>query len=92
MFDFVPIAQYTHYFDLLVLFLVLMAFWQCASGNILKHNVVGFYAGWGFVLAVFLVFYMGMRPISAEFGDTMNYASTFERFKNVPMKWEWGGE
>lgn len=92
MFDFVPIVQYTHYFDLLVLFLVLMAFWQCASGNIMKQNVVRFLAGWGFVLAVFLVFYMGMRPISAEFGDTMNYASTFERFKNVPMTWEWGGE
>lgn len=92
MFDFVPLAQYTHYFDFLILFLILLAFWQCASGNILKQNVSVFYAGFGFVLAAFLIFYMGLRPISSQFGDTMNYAASFERFKDIPMRWEWGGE
>ena len=92
MFDFVPLVQYTHYFDLLVLALVLLAFWQCASGNMLKQNVADFHAGWGFVLAVFLIFYMGMRPISYLFGDTINYATTFNLMKSIPMKWEWGRE
>ena len=92
MFDFVPIADYTNYFNYGVLFLILLAFWQCASGNVLKQNVAEFNAGWGFILAAFLIFYMGMRPLSAQFGDTMNYAATFERLKSVPMRWEWGRE
>lgn len=92
MFDFVPLADYTHYFDLAVLFLMLLAFWQSASGNILKQNVAEFNAGWGFVLAVLLILYMGLRPIDSQFGDTMNYANEFAQYKHIPMKWEWGSE
>ena len=92
MFDFVPISDYTHYFDLMVLFLFLLAFWQCASGNALKQNVVEFNAGWGFVLAVAIILYMGLRPVSGYFGDTVNYAARFEIYAKTPMKWVWGGE
>ena len=90
--DFIPVLQYTHYFDVAVLCLMLLAFWQCASGNILKTNVAEFNAGWGFVLAVLIIFYMGLRPIASVFGDTMNYAAGFEQMKHVPMKWELEGE
>ena len=90
--DFIPVLQYTHYFDVSVLCLILIAFWQCASGNILKQNVAEFNAGWGFVLAVLIIFYMGLRPVSGVFGDTVNYARTFSAMEQIPMKWVWGGE
>ncbi len=93
MFDFVPIAQYAHYYDLMVLFLFLLAFWQCASGNILKQNVAVFNAGIGFVLAVFIILYMGLRPTtSGYFGDSIIYAARFESYTHTPMRWVWGGE
>lgn len=92
--DFIPVLQYTHYFDVVILCLMILAFWQCASGNVLKQNVVEFNAGWGFVLAVLIVFYMGFRPVAggAGFGDTVNYANGFVRLKDIPMIWEWDRE
>lgn len=90
--DFIPLSQYTHFFDILVLCLMLIAFWQCASGNILKQNVAEFNAGWGFVLAVLIIIYMGLRPVSSVFGDTMNYAAGFQSLSSTPMRWEWESE
>ena len=90
--DFIPLSQYTDYFHILVLCLIFIAFWQCASGNILKQNVAEFNAGWGFVLAILIIIYMGLRPVSGVFGDTINYANGFERFKGIPMRWVWDGE
>ena len=90
--DFVPVLQYTYFFHVAVLCLVLLAFWQCASGNILKQNVVEFNAGWGFILAVLITLYIGLRPVNAVFGDTMNYASGFEELKYSPFVWRWEGE
>lgn len=90
--DFIPVTQYTHLFDIVVLCLMVLAFWQCASSNVLKQNVAEFNAGWGFVLAVLIVFYMGLRPIDAVFGDTVNYARGFEELTHIPMRWQWEGE
>ena len=90
--DFVPVLQYTYFFHVAVLCLVLLAFWQCASGNILKQNVVEFNAGWGFILAVLITLYIGLRPVNAVFGDTMNYASGFEELKYSPFVWRWESE
>lgn len=92
MLDFIPVSEYTHYFHLAVLCLVLIVFWQCSTGSILNKGAASLNAGWGFVLAVILILYIGLRPISYEFGDTINYASTFERYKQIPMNWEWGGD
>ena len=90
--DFIPVFQYTHYFHVAVLCLILLAFWQCASGNILKQNVAEFNAGWGFLVALLIVFYMGLRPVSSAFGDTMNYAAGFEKYTHTPFAWQWEGE
>lgn len=91
-FDFIPVLQYTFFFDLTVLCLILIAFWQCASGNVLKQNVAEFNAGWGFILAVLIIIYMGSRPIHYVFGDTVNYAASFERYSGTSFVWQWEGE
>ena len=90
--DFIPLSQYSFYFHVLVLCLILIAFWQCASGNVLKQNVAEINAGWGFVIAILIIFYMGLRPISSVFGDTVNYAAGFEGLADRPMKWNWERE
>ena len=92
MFDFVPVFDYTYYFDLSILILVLIAVWQCSRGIILKQNVAEFNANWGFFLSVLIILYMGSRPVHWVFGDTVNYAAGFERLKSIPFEWEWNRE
>lgn len=94
MFDFVPVNDYTHYFDLTVLCLVLLAVWQCNVGGILKKDVASLNGGFGFILVILIILYMGLRPVNSAFGDTMNYASGFNAFKmsTTPFVWKWEGE
>ena len=77
MFDWVPILQYTHYFDLLVLFLVLFAVFQCFTNQVLQKETVQVNAIFGFAVTTFIVLYMGLRPINYVFGDTIIYANGF---------------
>lgn len=41
-------------------------------------------AVWGVLFTLLLIFYMGLRPISSAFGDTVNYATGFLIY-NVPL-------
>lgn len=77
MFDWVPILQYTHYFDLLVLFLVLFAVFQCFTNQVLQKPTVESNAIFGFVVTVFIILYMGLRPEKGPFGDSIIYANGF---------------
>lgn len=92
MFDFISTTQYAHCFDVAILILVLFAFFLCQRGIILNREVVNINAAWGFVLAVLIILYIGLRPISANFGDTMNYAQGFNNLSNTPFKWTWTGD
>ncbi len=74
MFDWVPLYQYTHYFDLLVLFLVLFAVFQCFTNQVLQKQIVEANAIWGTVITVLIILYMGLRPVSYVFGDMVHYA------------------
>lgn len=77
MFDWVPLSQYTHYFDLLVLFLVLFAVLQCFTNQILKKETVYTNAIWGFAITILIILYMGLRPERGPFGDTAMYVKWF---------------
>lgn len=92
MFDFIPVNQYTEIFNYFVLILYILVFYQCQRGIIFRKDVVYLNANWGFIVAILLTVYMGLRPISSAFGDTVNYASGFEELKHVPMKWNFHGE
>ena len=92
MFDFVSTALYAHYYDVAVLVLVLLTFFLCQRGVILNREVVNINAGWGFVLAIFIILYIGLRPISSVFGDTMNYAQSYNDLSHIPFKWSWTGD
>ena len=72
MIDFIPLHEYTHYFDVAILIMILVVVWQSHTGNILKSNIVNVNAMWGGIFTVLLILYMGLRPISSFFGDTVN--------------------
>ena len=77
MIDFIPVSEYAHYFDVTVLCMVLTAVWQCHTGSVLKKETVSLNAMWGVLFTLILILYMGLRPVSVYFGDTVNYAKGF---------------
>ena len=94
MIDFIPLADYTPFFNYSILILVLIAFWQCNNGIVLHKNIVSMNAVWGILFTLLLIFYMGLRPISSVFGDTVNYATGFFNIQRSPQPftWEWHTE
>ena len=77
MFDWVPILQYTQYFNLLVLFLVLFAVLQCFTNQVLQKSTVQVNAIYGAAVTILIILYMGLRPVHHIFGDTVIYARSF---------------
>ena len=77
MFDWVPLSQYTHYFDLLVLFLVLFTVFLCFTNQVLQKRVIESNAIFGAVITIFIILYMGLRPEYGPFGDTVIYSKNF---------------
>lgn len=94
MIDFIPLSEYTHYFNVTILIMVLVAVWQCHTGSILKSNTVNLNAMWGIIFTTLLILYMGLRPVSSVFGDTVNYAKGFYEAQSSPdpFQWDWEGE
>ncbi len=94
MIDFVPLHQYTHYFDVSILIMILLAVWQCHRGTVLNKDAVNINATWGVVFTIVLILYMGLRPVAPVFGDTMNYARDFYEVaeSKEPFTWQWEGE
>ena len=80
MFDFIPIENYTFfYYQILLVFLI----------GILLHAVIleiddlkntRFLKVFGYLSLVFVLFYMGFRPIHSVFVDMTMYAYSFERY------------
>lgn len=94
MFSFIPLYEYTHYFNLFVLFLVLLAFYQCSRAIIFTLSNERLNAAWGCFVAVAIILYMGYRNPTGPFGDTVNYTHAFwkEAASQAPFKWRWEGE
>ena len=94
MIDFIPLLEYTHYFDVTILCMIAVAFWQCHTGSILKQDTASMNATWGVVFTVLLILYMGLRPVSSVFGDTVNYAKGFYETaqSTEPFTWKWEKE
>lgn len=93
MFDWIPLRSYAAVFDYAILIMILIAFWQCAAGIVYSRDTRALNAGWGMIFTTALILYMGMRPISGVFGDTINYASEFNRIQaGSKSGWAFGKE
>lgn len=94
MFNFVPLQYYTLCFDLLVMTLVFFSFVQCVRGNVFDPHASSVNSSMGTVVAIFIVLYMGFRNPHGPFGDTINYATYFNKIiaDPSPFHWIWKGE
>ncbi len=79
MIDFIPLRIYTLVFCYAVLVLVAISMTECFSGAVFGRGARTFNSVLGTVVALLLTLYIGLRPVNPYyFGDTINYAITFE--------------
>jgi len=81
MIDFVPAHLYTGYFNYLVFALIIVAVLESFSSKLFKPEVRAINSIVGIIVIILVILYMGLRPISYVFGDTVNYAHSFYRLK-----------
>lgn len=94
MFDFVPLSSYSLVFEFSVLALIGIMLFQCHKGCILEKDTTKLNANLGFAYIIVLILYMGLRPISSVFGDTVNYAAGFRKMaaSGEPFQLKFQGE
>mgnify|MGYP001400337051 CR=1 FL=1 len=78
---FIPVIYYTSLYYYILLFVVLATFFHTQILNISNRGNLNFIKTIGVFSLVFVVFYMGLRPISELFGDMVNYSNIFEDYK-----------
>ena len=81
--------DYAVYFDYTIFFLIAWAVILCFKGTILDNKVVAINQILGMMVALILIFFIGMRPINVAFGDTMNYAVEFRKIAKSPDQFSW---
>lgn len=81
MVDFVPIHLYTDFFNLLVFILVVFVVFESFSGKLFKPEVRAVNSIIATAVIIIVILYMGLRPISSAFGDTIVYAESFYRLQ-----------
>lgn len=78
MIDFIPLPLYTPIFNFFILFLVIWTSFQGFTNKIFTKDAKSANTIIGIVIALVLIFYIGLRPISGfYFGDTISYANSF---------------
>lgn len=80
MFDFIPPRDYSDVYMNLTLGIVLLTIVHSYVLNIYDSKNISFINAIGYILLVFLILYLGTRPISGVFGDTVNYNKAFEKY------------
>lgn len=71
---------YTVVFNYTILALVIMAFFQCERDSIFDDGTVSFSSGFGVLLSVGLILFMGLRPVGFAFGDMMAYNAIYQQY------------
>lgn len=81
MSDLVPIHLYNDLFSYFVFALIVFAVFQCFSGVVFKPEIRGVNTIVAYTVVLVVVLYMGLRPVSYVFGDTVVYAESFYRLQ-----------
>lgn len=82
MVEFIPAHLYTDIFNYFVFALIVFALFECFSGKLFKAEIRGLNNIIAYVVAILLILYMGLRPISPYyFGDTIVYADSFYKLQ-----------
>jgi hypothetical protein len=81
MIDFIPVASYASLYYYILLIVVLLAFFHSQVLQIDDRANVSFMRGTGNLLLIFVLFYIGLRPINGVFYDMMTYNRRYENFQ-----------
>ncbi len=81
MIDFISPYLYTDLFNYLVLILVVVAIFESFSGKLFNPEVRAANNIVAYIIPVVIILYMGLRPLSPFFGDTVVYANSFYRLQ-----------
>ncbi|HRH34501.1 MAG TPA: EpsG family protein [Catalimonadaceae bacterium] len=81
MFDFIPIKSYIPiYYNIMLVVMLLTAF-HCRFLRMEDFRNIAFIQFMGFTLLIFVLLYIGFRPIHGIFVDMTTYAYTYSRFQ-----------
>ncbi|MBV7440789.1 EpsG family protein [Weeksellaceae bacterium TAE3-ERU29] len=81
MFDWVPIESYTPLFHYICLLVVTIIFIHTHITNLTDQKAIFKRNIFGFIFVIFVLLYMGLRPIHGVFIDMTTYNEIFEMFK-----------
>ena len=82
MLNIVPVEYYTLIYYQITLFFVVIALFHSQSKQLGSEQNISFMKHSGFLLLVFLLFYIGLRPINGVFTDMKTYLRMFERYRD----------
>lgn len=85
MIDFIPIKLYTPIFYNVIFAVTIIFFFHTQTGQLDSRANLSFVNRFGFFTFIFIVLYMGLRPIHEEFVDMTGYAYMFERYKSSTL-------
>lgn len=80
MLDFIPTSYYVHIFFNLLLFINLFTLLHNYILPINDYKNLAFMRTMGILLLVFVLVYMGLRPVSYIFVDMVTYAAHYDRY------------
>jgi EpsG family len=81
MFDWVSIQSYSYYYFQILLAVVLVVFFNTALLSFDDRRSIRFNKAVGFMLFIFVLLYIGLRPINSVFIDMITYSQTFEQYQ-----------
>lgn len=83
MIDFIPLEYYSPFFYQFILLIVLIVYLSSYKYSIEDKNNLSSKNMIGIFVLIFIIFYMGLRPVSGRyFGDMGTYAKIFRSYTN----------
>lgn len=78
MFDFIPISSYTIIYFNILLFVMIVTFIHSRQYSFGDRGVAVYSKGMGAFLLIFVLLYMGTRPVSSKFADMAAYSDAYK--------------
>ena len=81
MFDWIPLSSYTAvYYNMMLLFMLITLF-NAYQNDLFSSSTLTYSKLVGNSLLIFIIFYLGTRPVSFVFGDMGTYAQFYNKFQ-----------
>src|SRR5690554_6852874 len=80
--DFIPIESYSFFYTNIIYFVTIISFLHLYFLSFRNINNIIYLKLVPPVMLVFIIIYMGLRPLNEVFGDMLTYGYHFERYAN----------